>query len=191
MIELEPLDEMVPEQLDNESVLISECCAQPLMGGGGFATDDCIVEIRPIGASGDSHGEPPHASHATTPLHQLLTKQLQVPIFTNKKCDWDDFVWSFEDFLQKMDGGRPLAEKTKLQALEMAMPLPIQNEIKLMKRQMDPQVVHGQMMKILEKRFGEGRSIGKRQKWREVELFNGGKISANQFRDFENSFKLC
>ena len=65
-----------------------------------------------------------------------------------------------------MNGGRPLSEKTTLQALEMAMPLPIQNEIKLMKRKKNHQVIFAEMMQVLEKRFGEGRSIGKRQKWK-------------------------
>ena len=80
-------------------------------------------------------------------------------MFSNEKKDWDDFVWKFEDFLSKMDGGRMLAEKTKLQALEMAMPSPIQNEIRLLKLQMDHDLVYSEMMQKLERRFGEGRSI--------------------------------
>ena len=174
-----------------QSIILSDCCPiNSMVGGGGFAIDDTLIEIRPIGVSGESHPDAPHTSHAATPLHSLLALQLQVPIFTNKKSERDDFVWSFEDFLSKMDGGRPLSEKTKLQALEMAMPLPIQNEIKLMKRTFDPQLIYGEMMKTLERRFGEGRSIDKRQEWREVELSNNGKFQTCQFRDFETRFRL-
>ena len=72
----------------------------------------------------------------------------------------------------------------------MAMPLPIQNEIKLMKRKKNHQVIFAEMMQVLEKRFGEGRSIGKRQKWKEISLNNNGKIQMAQFKDFETRLRL-
>jgi len=143
-----------------------------------------------VGLDSNPRGETIPPTQGNSPLHQLLTRQLQVPSFSNEKRDWDDFVWKFEDFLSKMDGGRVLAEKTKLQALEMAMPSPIQNEIRLLKLQMDHNLVFNEMMQKLERRFGEGRSIGKRQKWKEISLTHAGKIQMAQFKDFETKFRL-
>jgi hypothetical protein len=85
-------------------------------------------------------------------------------MFSNEKKDWDDFVWKFEDFLSKMDGGRMLAEKTKLQALEMAMPSPIQNGIRLLKLQMDHDLVYSEMMQKIGTPFWGGEEHWKTPK---------------------------
>jgi hypothetical protein len=160
----------------------------PVALGGGVNGDD-LVDIRPVGIESRSNAHP--TSHSgLSPLHQLLTKNLQIPTFSNEKRDWDEFVYNFEEFLSKMEGKGPIDEKAKLEVLELAMPSPIKDEIKLLKKKKPQQLVFSEMMQILEERFGEGRGMSMRRKWQEISLVNHGKIQMTQFKDFETKFKL-
>ena len=150
--------------------------------------DGTFLQIRPVGVI--SGPENSAAMQGGNVFQQMLAKNAVLPKFTNDKKDWDDFVWNFDAFCRKVDGGKPLADKTKLLFLEMAFPTALQNEIKLWQKQSNHQLTFVEAMQRYEKRFGEGRSIGKRTKWREVTLENFGKVDSTQLRDFETRFCL-
>ena len=84
-------------------------------------------------------------------------------------------MYNFEEFLSKMEGKGTIDEKAELEVLELAMPSPMKDEIKLLKKQ-PQQLVFSEMMQILEERFGEGRGMSMRSKWQEISLVNHGKI---------------
>ena len=124
------------------------------------------------------------------PVMQHLSRSQSAPKFSNKKEDWLDFVWKFENWVRVISAGKKLSDAETLQLFNTCLPESLQKELSLLEKKRGRPCTFVEFRAELEARFGKAQSEHLRKKWLGVQIARGfGKIGVQQLDEFRVNFE--
>ena len=126
---------------------------------------------------------------ANNPIFQQVIKNTTPPKFTGRAQDWNLFVQDWERYLRKLSVCVPiLTNQMKLELWEGTLDDTSLKFFRMRQREVGDKMSYTEEFAKMNAKFSRDRSIEARRKWEEVVIYNPGKVTSREWRDFEASF---
>jgi len=158
---------------------------RPHLSSQGGACQVAQVEIQAGGAQ-------PSVVSAGNPVFQQIIRNNVPPKFTGRPQDWGIFVQDWERYLRRLSVCVPtLNNQMKLELWEGVLDETSLKFFRMRQRELGDRMSYTEEFAKMNARFSRDQNIGARRKWEEVTLYNQGKITSREWRDFEATFVLA
>ena len=123
------------------------------------------------------------------PVFQQVVKNAAPPKFTGRGQDWAFFVQDWERYLRKLAVCVPnLTNQMKLELWEGVLDETSLKFFRMRQREMGDRMSYTEEFAKMNVKFSRDQNIGARRRWEEVFIFNAGKVTSREWRDFEANF---
>ena len=150
-------------------------------GGGGVPIAQVGVGIGTIPAQAP-------VVNLNNPIFQQVFKNQVAPKFSGRVQDWSSFVEDWERYLRKLSACAPLTNQIKLELWEGALDETSLKFFRMRQRELGEKISYHEEFAKMNAQFSRDKNIGARKKWEEVFLYNMGKVTSREWRDFEANF---
>ena len=152
----------------------------PRPGGGGG-----VFSVGQVGMGGAQ----PQVIGSNNPVTQQLVKNIVPPKFTGRAQDWANFVQDWERYLRKLSVCVPnLDNRVKLELWEGVLDESSLKFFRMRQKEVGEKMSYTEEFAKMDAKFSRDQSIEARRRWEEVVIFNPGKITSREWRDFEANF---
>ena len=143
------------------------------------------VSIRPIGAG------PRTENNFNSPVHQAIAKGLAPLHFSGRDEEWAQYVKEWGEYIRHLSPSSPIADPELLLLFQMTLPSHMKKEIDFVKSERGGKITFLEAFQHFDNLFGKNLRDALRRRLREIQLSNSGKITPQQWREFEIDFKNC
>ena len=122
-------------------------------------------------------------------LNQLF-KESAIPKFSGEVCDFENFRWNFNRYLQRVEDiqGNKIKEEFKVYLLEKALPTFQSQWLQQMQQEGQAVTCRG-FLALMETKFCGARENQVRQKWDSLRCIHEGKMRGHDLQKFELEFR--
>jgi hypothetical protein len=142
------------------------------------------ASIAPVGVAPVVGG--PASLPLAHPFFQQICKELNPPKFSGLGKDWHKFAKDFQMYLQEAKFGVPLTDDLRAQILKSCLDPTNQTEFNGLRAK---GVSFAEYWAKLENIYGRDDGLTARGRWKSFKLYNTGKLTAADWRQFEINFK--